>query len=64
MSTKLGVHAFHINLYLHVFFEPILFFYPMDQKGNLKSLCVRACVHVCVCVCVCHHDHESLKFCI
>ena len=24
--TKLGVHAFHFNLYLHEFFEPILIF--------------------------------------
>ena len=24
--TKFGFHAFHINLYLHAFFEPILFF--------------------------------------
>ena len=23
--TKIGVHAFNINLYLHEFFEPILF---------------------------------------
>ena len=23
-STKIGVHAFDINLYLHKFFEPIL----------------------------------------
>ena len=26
--TKIGLHAFHINLYLHEFFEPILFFDP------------------------------------
>ena len=25
MPTKIGLHAFHINLYLHEFFEPILF---------------------------------------
>ena len=23
-TTKIGVHAFHINPYLHEFFEPIL----------------------------------------
>ena len=28
MPTKIGFHAFHINLYLHEIFEPILFFYP------------------------------------
>ena len=28
MPTKIGLHAFHINLYLHDFFEPILFFEP------------------------------------
>ena len=26
--TKIGLHAFHNNLYLHEFFEPILFFDP------------------------------------
>ena len=26
--TKIGLHAFHINLYLHEFFELILFFDP------------------------------------
>ena len=25
-----GLHAFHVNLYLHEFFEPIPFFDPMD----------------------------------
>ena len=25
MPTKIGVHAHYINLYLHEFFEPILF---------------------------------------
>ena len=34
MPTKIGVHAFHINPYLHEFFEPILidsiFFTTMD----------------------------------
>ena len=28
--TKFGLHAFHNNLYLHEFFEPILFF---DSHG-------------------------------
>ena len=28
--TKIGLHAFNINLYLHEFFEPILFF---DSHG-------------------------------
>ena len=26
--TKIGLHAFHINLYMHETFEPILFFDP------------------------------------
>ena len=26
--TKIGLHAFHVNLYLHEFFELILFFDP------------------------------------
>ena len=26
--TKIDLHAFHVNLYLHEFFEPILFFDP------------------------------------
>ena len=28
--TKIGLHAYSINLYLHNFFEPILFLIPMD----------------------------------
>ena len=32
MPTKIGLPAFHINLYLHEFFEPILFFDPMDYS--------------------------------
>ena len=28
MPTKIGLHAFYINLYLHEFFEPIT---PMDK---------------------------------
>ena len=35
MSTKIDLHAFCINLYLHKIFELILFFDHMDQKGNL-----------------------------
>ena len=26
--TKIGLHAIRVNLYLHEFFEPILFFDP------------------------------------
>ena len=36
--TKIGVHAFDINLYLHEFFEPIpidFFLMTMDRKGKL-----------------------------
>ena len=29
--TKIGLHAFQVNLYLHEFFEPILFFDPSDH---------------------------------
>ena len=28
MPTKIGLHVFHITLYLHELFEPILFFDP------------------------------------
>ena len=28
MPTKIGFHAFHVNLYLHEFFEAIPFFDP------------------------------------
>ena len=35
MPTKIGLHAFHINLYWHEFFEPILFF---DPRG-LQTRC-------------------------
>ena len=34
--TKTGLHAIRINLYLHDFFEPILFFTPMDNSLNGK----------------------------
>ena len=30
--TKFGLHAFHINLYLHIFFEPILFLTLVDYS--------------------------------
>ena len=30
--TKIGVHTFDINPYLHEFFEPILFLTPMDYS--------------------------------
>ena len=29
---KIGLHAFHVNLYSHEFFEPILFFDPHGPK--------------------------------
>ena len=32
MPTKIGLHAFHANPYLHEFFEPILFFDPHGPK--------------------------------
>ena len=48
MPTKIDLHAFHINLYLFEFFEPILFFdphvsqfyflTPMDYRENLAVL--------------------------
>ena len=28
MPTKIGLHAFHVTLYMHEFFQPILFFDP------------------------------------
>ena len=30
--TKVGVHVYYINLYLHEIFEPILFLIPMNGK--------------------------------
>ena len=36
---KIGLHAFHVNLYLHEFIEPTLFFWPpWTSKGNLAIL--------------------------
>ena len=32
--TKIDLHAYHINLYLHEFFEPILFSDPHGVKGK------------------------------
>ena len=32
MLIKLSVHAFHINLYLSQFIEPILFFYSVGVQ--------------------------------
>ena len=32
MPTKIGLHAFPINLYLHEIYEPILFLTPMDYS--------------------------------
>ena len=36
--AKIGVHAFDINPYLHKFFDPILFFDPMDY--NVGHACI------------------------
>ena len=33
MPTKIGLNAFHVTLYLHEFFELILFFDPMDYSS-------------------------------
>ena len=30
--TKIGLHAFRVNLYLYEFFELVLFFIPMDYS--------------------------------
>ena len=30
--TEIGLHVFHMNLYLHEFFEQILFLTPMDYS--------------------------------
>ena len=39
MPNKIGLHAFYINLYLHGFFEPALFFDYIvhDLKGKFGS---------------------------
>ena len=36
LPTKIGFHAFHVNLYLHEFFEPIYFLVPMDYSPWFK----------------------------
>ena len=36
--TKIGAHAFYINLYLHECFEPILFFDPVDYIPYSRKL--------------------------
>ena len=41
MPTKIDLHAFHINLYLHEFFEPILFFDPQSQRKIWPSLKIK-----------------------
>ena len=38
--TKIGVHAFHINLYLHECFELVLFFDPLDYIDSLYILVI------------------------
>ena len=42
MPKKIGLHAFHMKLYMHEFFEPILFLTQWTkvhgQKGNLTIL--------------------------
>ena len=35
MPTKIGLYAFHNNLYLHEFFEPILFLTPMGYSQSM-----------------------------
>ena len=37
MPTKIGLHAFYINLYLHELIEPILFFIPWTIIHVLKG---------------------------
>ena len=37
MPTKIGLHAFHIIIYLHEFFELILFLTPLVQKEILAK---------------------------
>ena len=32
MPIKIRLRAFHVNLYLHEFFEPILIFDPLDYS--------------------------------
>ena len=37
IPTKIGVHAFDINPYLHEFFEPVLFFDHMDSIVHVSE---------------------------
>ena len=37
MLTKLDAHEYLLNLYLHEFFEPILFFDPIDYNISLSK---------------------------
>ena len=37
MPNKIGLHAFHVNLYLHEFFELSLFFSPWTIVDGLKG---------------------------
>ena len=51
MPTKIGLHAFQANLYLHENFEPILFFdhhglYSHGPNGNLARNSVASLVVV------------------
>ena len=51
MPTKIGLHAFHINLYLHEYFESILIFRP--PWTNVGTYCIQVHIHVqymCMCV--------------
>ena len=38
MPTKIGFHAFHVTLYMHENFVPILFLTPMDYPWSSSSL--------------------------
>ena len=56
MHTKIGLHAFDINLYLYEYFELILFFDPMDTIQVHKQ--VGTCTEMYMCVSVCHYKHQ------
>ena len=43
--TKIGLHVFHINLYLHEYFEPILFLIPWTFEDSYFNTCN------CFCAC-------------
>ena len=38
MPMKIGLHVFHINLYLHEFFQLILFFDPLPSLVHMYTL--------------------------